>query len=105
MTTSGTFVFTVNAADIVREMMLNIGAIGESETPTAQEYNDCLRKLNMLVKQWMGKQDFAPGLKMWTRQRADLFLGYSQYQYRLGPTGDHWAVGVTGGAFNQNFNI
>lgn len=104
MTTSGTFSFTVVAADIVREMLLNVGAIGEAETPTAQEYNDCLRKLNMLVKQWMGKQDFAPGLKMWTRQRANLFLGYSKYQYQLGPTGDNWAAGVNGGNFNQLAN-
>jgi hypothetical protein len=104
VTTSGTFTFTVVAADIVREMMLNVGAIGEAETPTAQEYNDCLRKLNMLAKQWMGKQDFAPGLKMWTRQRANLFLGYSKYQYQLGPTGDNWAAGVNGGNFNQLAN-
>lgn len=104
MSTSGSFSFTVTAADIVREMMLNVGAIGESETPTAQEYNDCLRKLNMLVKQFMGKQDFAPGLKMWTRQRGTLFLGNTKHQYQLGPTGDNWAAGVTGGAFNQTFN-
>src|SRR5450755_2172900 len=91
-------------ADIVREMMLNCGAIGESETPTAQEYNDCGRKLNMMVKQWMGKQDFAPGLKMWTRDRGDLFLSYSQYQYQLGPTGDNFATSVSGGSFNQTYN-
>lgn len=99
MATSNTFIFTVNAADIVREMMLNVGAIGEAEVPTAQEYNDCLRKLNMMVKQWMGKQDFAPGLKMWTRARCTLFLSYTQFRYQLGPTGDNWAQSVTGGAF------
>jgi hypothetical protein len=104
VTTSSAWSFTVAAADIVREMMLNVGAIGEAEVATAQEYTDCLRKLNMLVKQWMGKQDFAPGLKMWTRQRGDLFLGNTKFQYQLGPTGDNWAVGVTGGAFNQNYN-
>ena len=49
MSTSGTFSFTVNAADIVREAMLNVGAIGESEVATAQEYTDCVRKLNMMV--------------------------------------------------------
>jgi hypothetical protein len=95
MTTSGTFSFTVNTADIVREMMLNVGAIGEAEVPTAQEYTDCVRKLNMMAKQWMGKQDFAPGLKMWTRQRGDLFLSYTKYQYALGPAGDNWAGGIT----------
>ena len=75
--------------------MLNVGAIGEAEVPTAQEYNDCVRKLNMMVKQWMGKQDFAPGLKMWTRQRGDLFLSSTKFQYALGPQGDNWAGGIT----------
>lgn len=104
MSTSGTFSFTVSQSDIIREMMLNCGAIGEAEVPTAQEYNDCARKLNMLMKQWMGKQDFAPGLKMWTRQRGDLFLGYTKYQYQLGPSGDNWAGGVTGGGLGVNYN-
>lgn len=95
MALSGTFSFTVTVTDIVREMMLNCGAIGEAEVPTAQEFNDCVRKLNMLVKQWMGTQDFAPGLKMWTRQRGDLFLSSTKYQYALGPAGSAWAGGVS----------
>jgi hypothetical protein len=31
-------------------------------------------------------------------------LGYSKFQYQLGPTGDNWAAGVTGGNFNQLAN-
>src|SRR5262249_40690532 len=103
MALSGTWSFTVVRDDIIREALLNIGAIGESEVPTAQEVTDCARKLNMICKQWMGTQDFAPGLKMWTRQRCDLFLGYTKYQYQLGPTGDNWAAGVTGGGLGQNY--
>jgi hypothetical protein len=102
--TSGSFSFSVTQSDIVREMMLNVGAIGENEVPTPQEYADCARKLNMLVKQWQGKQDFAPGLKMWTRQRGDLFLGYTKHEYQLGPQGDNWAGGVTGGSYTQLYN-
>src|SRR5215469_1080569 len=85
--------------------MLNVGALGESEVPTAQEVLDCSRKLNMMVKQWQGTQDFAPGLKMWTRQRASLFLSTSKSKYILGGTNsDAWAGGVaTGtGTFAQN---
>lgn len=95
MALSGSWSFSVVRDDIIREMMLNVGALGESEVPTAQEVTDCARKLNMMVKQWMGTQDFAPGLKMWERQRADLFLSSSKYQYALGPSGDNWAAGVT----------
>lgn len=98
MSLSGSWAFTVTGTDIVREAMLNIGAIGESEVPTAQEFNDCYRKLNMIVKQWMSSQDFAPGLKMWERQRASLFLSSNRGIYTLGGSNsDHWAGGITGG--------
>ena len=104
MSTSGTYSFVVNAAQIINEAALNVGAIGEAEVLTSQEYNDINLKLNMMAKQWMGKQDFAPGLKMWTRARGALFLGYTKHTYQLGPTGDNWAGGVTGGGVGQNFN-
>lgn len=104
MTTSNSYSFNVTLTDMVRHIMLNLGAIGESEVPTAQEFADVQFKINMLVKQWMAKQDFAPGLKVWTRQQGDLFLGYSKFQYQLGPGGDNWAVGVTGGSPGQCSN-
>jgi hypothetical protein len=99
---SNSFSFSMTITDAVREAMLNIGALGESEVPTAQEFTDCQRKANMLVKQWMGKQDFAPGLKMWTRQRGDLFISSTQGVYQLGPTGDNWAGGCAA-LPNQNY--
>jgi hypothetical protein len=94
MALSNSFSFSVTCTDIIRESMLNVGAIGEAEVPTAQEFTDCQRKLNMLVKQWMGTQDFAPGLKMWERARGDLFLSSSKGVYQLGPTGDNFAAAV-----------
>lgn len=90
MATSGVFVLTVTRDDIIREAMLNLGKLGDNEVPTPQETTDCARKLNMLVKQWMGKADFAPGLKMWTRKHGDLFLSSTTGQYSLGPSGDNW---------------
>ena len=70
--------------------MLDLGVLGEAEVPTAQETTDCAFKLNLLVKQWMGLQDFAPGLKMWTRHRGKMFLAATKHEYSLGPTGDNW---------------
>ena len=92
MTTSGTYIFSVARDDIIREAMLNIGKLGEAESPTAQEITDCARKLNMIVKQWMAKQDFAPGLKSWTRRRGTLFLSTTAYQYALGASGTNWTT-------------
>jgi hypothetical protein len=95
MSTSGTYTFTVTRDDIIREAMLNIGKLDAYGSIDPQETTDCARKLNMMCKQWMGRYDFASGLKIWTRQRADLFLSSSKYQYGLGPSGDNWAAGVT----------
>jgi hypothetical protein len=90
MATSGSYSFTITAADIINEATMNCLKLGENETLTAKEYVDCLRKLNMMVKQWAGKMDFAPGLKIFTRKRAELFLSSTTGTYLLGPSGDHW---------------
>ena len=95
MATSGTYSFSVTRDDIIREAMLNIGKLDVYGSIDPVETADCARKLNMMVKTWMGTMDFAPGLKMWTRQRGDLFLSQTQYRYALGPTGDNFAGGVT----------
>jgi hypothetical protein len=94
MATSGTYTYTVTRDDIIREALLNTGKLGATGYVSPQDTADCARKLNMLVKQWMGTQDFAPGLKAWTRARGDLFLSSMQYRYLLGPSGDNWAGGI-----------
>lgn len=101
--TSGTYTFSVTQAQIIKQAMLDIVALQEGEVPTAQEFTDCSFKLNMLVKQWMGRTDFAPGLKVWTRRRATLFLGNAQYAYKLGQLGDHWVESTTGLTYPQQF--
>ena len=90
MSTSGTYTFTVNRDQLIRLAMLNIGKLDDTETPTAQEVSDCSTVLNMLVKQWQGKADFAPGLKVWTRRRGYLFLNSTTGQYTVGPGGTGW---------------
>lgn len=90
MTTSGTYSFSVARDDIIRLAMLNIGKLEENETPSARETTDCSMLLNMLVKQWQGKADFAPGLKTWTRRHGHLFLSSTTGQYTLGPGGTGW---------------
>jgi hypothetical protein len=94
MATSGQYTFTVTRDTVIRNAMLNIGKLGDTETPTPQETTDCSTFLNMMVRQWMGRQDFAPGLKMWSRYRGDLLLSSTKGIYTLSPTGDNWAAGV-----------
>lgn len=90
MTTSGTFSFSVNRDQIIRMAMLQIRRLDEIEVPSPQDVTDCSMMLNMLVKQWMGKTDFAPGLKTFTRQHGHLFLSSTTGKYTLGPTGTGW---------------
>jgi hypothetical protein len=99
--TSGSYTFSVTQFSIIRQACIDIGAIDPQENLTASEYSDCSFKLNMMVKQWMGNTDFAPGLKIWTRKRAELFLGYSKYAYNLGQLGDNWVASTTGLAYPQ----
>jgi hypothetical protein len=90
MTTSGSWSFSVNRDDVIKTAMQFIGKIGENELPTATETSDLARILNMLVKQWQGKTDFATGLKTWTRRTGYLFLNNSTGQYSVGPTATGW---------------
>lgn len=90
MTTSGSFSFTVNRDQIIRDAMLNIAKLDEVEVPSAQDITDCNLKLNMLVKQWMGKSDFMPGLKVFKRKWGYLFLSNSTGKYTVGPGATGW---------------
>jgi len=90
MTTSGTFNFTCNRDQVIRQSMMNVGKLDEVEPPSAQDITDCNFVLNMLVKQWMGRTDFAPGLKVWKRKWGYLFLNNATGQYTIGPNGTGW---------------
>lgn len=96
MTTSNSVDFSVTRDQIIQDAMFDCGALGVGESVNDNDLQFCARRLNMLVKQWQGKQDFAPGLKMWSRKRANLSLSASTGQYTLGPSGTGW-----GSAFTQ----
>jgi len=89
MATSGTTSFSCTELEIITTAMEDIGMLPSGETLAAEDVTRCRRKLNLLVKQWVAQADFAPGLKMWTRRRAYLFLQKSQVKYDLGPAGDN----------------
>jgi hypothetical protein len=90
MATSNSYTFSVSRDDIIRDALQNLRKLDEIEGPTPQETLDCSRKLNMMVKQWQGKADFAPGLKTWTRKHGHLFLSSSTGQYSIGPGATGW---------------
>lgn len=109
MSTSGTYTFSITRDELVREIMLNLALLEESEVPTAQEVTDVGRKLNLIVKQLAGNMDKAPGFKMWQRERGDLFLSTTQFAYDLNSSGAataaHWAGSTTGIAEPNTYNV
>lgn len=89
MATSGSVDFSTTRDTLLTDSLMDAGVIEEGATPSADQTAVAARKLNAIVKQWMGRADFAPGLKVWSRSRATVFLQKDQGSYSLGPTGDH----------------
>lgn len=89
MATSGSVDYSVNALTVLTDAYENIGVKSVDRALSANEITTGLRKLNLLSKQWMGSNDYAPGLKMWTRKRGYIFLQKGQGSYSLGPSGDN----------------
>lgn len=90
MPSSGSVDFTVNRDQIVTDAFTEIGYLANGQPLSPEDLAWGVRKLNYLVKQWQGKADFAPGLKVFARKTAYLFLQKDQGAYSLGPSGDHW---------------
>ena len=85
MSTSGSYDYSVTAADIIQAALEDIGVVADGETVTASDSALCLKRLNFIAKQYQGKADGQPGLKVWTRQRIALFLAKGQQSYTIGP--------------------
>lgn len=92
MSTSGTTSYSVTEREVIEAAGAKIGVIESGQTMDAADLVVFRRNLNMLVKQWVAQADFAPGLKMWTRRRAYLFLQAGQEEYTVGPGGDECAA-------------
>lgn len=85
MTTSGSWNFSMTAANIIQAAYEDLGILAPGVSPSSAQSTRALSRLNMLVKQWQSNTDMAPGLKVWTRQRVTLFLAVGQQSYLVGP--------------------
>jgi hypothetical protein len=85
---SGSVDFSVNRDQICKGALRKLGVLSRGVTPSADDINETAEALNLIVKQWMGTADFAPGLKTWTRKRGFLFPILNENEYTLGPNGD-----------------
>jgi len=85
MATSGSYDYSLTAADIIQAALEDINQLEAGESVDSDDSTVALRTLNQLVKQWQGNADMAQGLKIHTRQRVTLFLAKNQTQYLIGP--------------------
>lgn len=85
MATSGSWDYSLTAANIITMALEDINVLEAGETVDSDDSTVALRALNALVKQWQGNADMAQGLKVHTRQRITCFLGVDQREYLIGP--------------------
>lgn len=85
MASSGSWDYSVTAANIIQAALEDIGAIDAGGTVSSADSTLCLRRLNFIAKQFQGNSDKLPGLKVWTRQRITLALAKGQQTYTIGP--------------------
>lgn len=82
MTTSGSTDYNRTAIQIIRGAMRKIGALGEGETPSAEQIQNAMEALNLMAKQWQAK-----GLNLWVKTEAILWFVVGQQSYEMGLTG------------------
>ena len=92
MATSGSVDFSVSRNQIIEGALQVVGEYEPGETVDPEDITTCAFWLNLIVKQWQGTADFAPGLKTWSRKRGYVFLQKDTVQYSLGPSGDRAAT-------------
>lgn len=85
MATSGSWDYSATAAQIIAAAFEDLGVLQPGGTIVTAHQTMALTRLNLLVKQWQGNSDLAPGLKIHTRQRLTLFLAKGQQRYTIGP--------------------
>ena len=85
MATSGSFDYSLTAANIIDMAVENLGVLASGGTIVAADQTLALRRLNVIAKQYQGRSDGAPGMKIHTRQRVTLVLAKGQSSYLIGP--------------------
>lgn len=85
MATSGSWNYSLTAANIIDIAVENLGVLASGATIVTADQTLALRRLNLIAKQYQGESDGLPGIKVHTRQRITLMLAKGQQSYLVGP--------------------
>ncbi len=84
MATSGSVDFALTRDQIIKYGLLNVGAIGDGDTPSTNQYTDGAIYLNMIMKAWHND-----GMPLWALKEGYIFPIADTNSISLGPTGGH----------------
>lgn len=85
MATSGSYDWGRTGTTLIASALENLGVIEAGGTVASADSTMLLTRLQDIVKQYSGRADGSPGLKIHTRQRVTLFLAEGQQTYLIGP--------------------
>lgn len=88
MALSGSFNFTVTAANVIQGALEKIGVVQAGESVDSDDQALALRELNGLVKQWGHPADGSPGMPVWLRKYVYVYLAKGTRVYSIGRSGD-----------------
>ena len=84
MAVSGSFDFTQNRDQLIKDSFVESGVLRPDETPESSENTYAANTLNRMLKSW-----YQFGLHLWILRDAVLFLELDKIKYSLGPSGDN----------------
>lgn len=84
MATSGSVDFSLSRDNLIKYALLNVGALPDGGTPTANQYTDGAVFLNMIVKAW-----HADGMPLWALKEGYILPVSDTNNISLGPSGGH----------------
>jgi hypothetical protein len=85
LATSASWDYSRTAAQLIAGVYEDLGVIVPGGTVASADETLALARLNYIAKQYQGRSDGAPGLKVHTRQRITLLLAKGQQSYLIGP--------------------
>lgn len=85
MSTSNSWDFSLTATQLIQVAFEDLGVVSPGVAPSTAQATMALTRLGLIAKQFQGNIDGAPGVKVHTRQRINLFLAKGQQQYSIGP--------------------
>jgi len=84
MARSGSYNFSLNRDNLIRQALIEAHVVDYFTTPDAPLVSQTSTLMNLIIKAWQ-----ADGLHLWAQRPFTVFLEKDKTQYSLGPTGDH----------------